>query len=71
MRGLCSAAGATSRGLASYWRTPACFTESPVREALGLAADERVVGLIHLGPAASEPPQKERLALDDVLQFLP
>jgi nitroreductase len=63
--------GATNRGLASYWRTPACFKEKHVREALGLAADECVVALVHLGPAVSEPPAKERLALDDVLQFLP
>ena len=63
--------GATNRGLASYWRTPACFTEEPVRAAVGLAADERVVALVHLGPAVSEPPPKERLALDELLQFLP
>jgi nitroreductase len=63
--------GATNRGLASYWRTPSCFSDEPVREALGLAVGERVVALIHLGPAVSEPPPKERLALDDVLQFLP
>lgn len=63
--------GATNRGLASYWRTPSCLTEEPVREVLGLEASERVVALIHLGPAASEPPPKERLAVDDVLEFLP
>jgi nitroreductase len=62
--------GATNRGLASYWRTPSCFNEERVREALGLGDDERVVGLVHLGPAVSEPPPKERLTLDDVLQFL-
>lgn len=63
--------GATNRGLASYWRTPSCFTEDPVRGALGLETNERIVALIHLGPAVSEPPPKERLALDDVLRFLP
>jgi nitroreductase len=63
--------GATNRGLASYWRTPACFTEPSIRDELALAANEHVVALIHLGPAVSEPPPKERLALDDVLQFLP
>ena len=62
--------GATHRGLASYWRTPLCFTGDAVREVLGLQGNERVVALIHLGPAVSEPPPKERLALDDVLQFL-
>jgi nitroreductase len=57
--------------LASYWRTPACFGEPAVRELLGLGADERVVALIHLGPPAGEPPDKDRLPLEDVLTFLP
>jgi nitroreductase len=63
--------GATDRGLASYWRSPVSFHEDPIRAYLGLAENERVVALIHLGPAASEPPAKERLALDDVLLVLP
>jgi nitroreductase len=63
--------GATERGLASYWRTPACFGEPGVREVLGLGANERVVALIHLGPPASDPPARERLPLADVLTFLP
>jgi nitroreductase len=63
--------GATARGLASYWRTPACFGEPAVREVLGLGASERVVALIHLGPPVSEPPGRERLPLDDLLVFLP
>ena len=62
---------ATGRGLASYWRTPSILAEQAVRELLGLAADERVVSLIHLGPKISEPPTKERLPLDDVLRVLP
>ena len=63
--------GATARGLASYWRTPACFSEPAVRAVVGLAENERVVALIHLGPAVSEPPAKERLPLDEVLRLLP
>ncbi len=63
--------GATARGLASYWRTPAALAEPNVRELIGLGAAERVVGLIHLGPAVSEPPAKDRLPLDDVLVILP
>jgi nitroreductase len=63
--------GATERRLASYWRTPACFSEPPVREVLGLEDNERVVALIHLGPAVSAPPAKERLPLEDVLTLLP
>jgi nitroreductase len=63
--------GATERGLASYWRTPASFSEQAVRTALGLSDTEQVVALIHLGPKVTEPPAKERVALDDVLAVLP
>jgi len=63
--------GATARGLASYWRTPACFREPSVRAVLGLAGGERVVSLIHLGPRLSEPSVKERLPLEEVLTLLP
>jgi nitroreductase len=61
--------GATARGLASYWRTPRALEDAAIRELLGLSGDEQVVALIHLGPAASVPPTKERLPL--ALAFLP
>jgi nitroreductase len=63
--------GATERGLASYWRTPACFGEPAVRDVVGLGANEQVVALIHLGPPVSVPPARERRPLEDVLTFLP
>ena len=63
--------GASARGLASYWRTPTALNEPHVRELVGLDRAERVVGLIHLGPAVSEPPAKDRVPLDDVLVILP
>ena len=63
--------GATERGLASYWRSPACFREADVRSLLGLAENERFVALVHLGPAISEPPVKERASLEDVYTRLP
>ncbi len=62
---------ATERGLASYWRSPQCFREEPVRSLLGLAANETTVGLVHLGPPVSEPPGKERAPLADVFSVLP
>jgi nitroreductase len=62
---------ATDLGLASYWRTPGCFRDEPVRALLGLGASERVVALVHLGPRASDPPAKERLPVDDVFTTLP
>jgi nitroreductase len=63
--------GATARGLASYWRTPACFAEQGVRDAIGLEANERVVALVHLGPLVSDPPEKERAPIAEVLRFIP
>jgi nitroreductase len=63
--------GATERGLASYWRSPSCFREEPVRELLGLAGNESLVALVHLGPPASDPPGKERAPLEDVFSALP
>ena len=63
--------GATERGLASYWRTPAAFAEPAVREALGLGTGEQVVALIHLGPKVTDPPEKERVSVADVLSVLP
>jgi nitroreductase len=63
--------GATERGLASYWRTPAALGGTEARAVLGLGVEEEVVALIHLGPVVSEPPEKERASLDDVLRQLP
>jgi nitroreductase len=63
--------GATGLGLASYWRTPAALETDDARALLALGGDERVVGLIHLGPKVSEPPEKDRAPLDDVLTLLP
>src|SRR3954468_22753663 len=45
--------GATARGIASYWRTPGCFREAPVRALLGLADNEEMVAVVHLGPPGS------------------
>jgi nitroreductase len=63
--------GATERGLASYWRTPAALREPEGRSVLGLAENERVVSLIHLGPPVSQPPEKERAPVEELLSFVP
>jgi nitroreductase len=63
--------GATERGLASYWRTPAALDSDEARDVLGLDPNESVVALIHLGPKVTDPPEKERASLDTVLTSLP
>jgi nitroreductase len=63
--------GATDLGLASYWRTPGCFRDDEVRSLLGLQPNEQVIALVHLGPRASDPPQKQRAPVEDVFSALP
>jgi nitroreductase len=61
---------ATERGLASYWRTPGVLRTARGREALGIPRGERVLGLIHLGPAAREPAPRERDPVESYVEFL-
>jgi nitroreductase len=53
--------GAHARGLAGYWRTPAVLRTEAGRAAVGVPADERVLGLLHLGYPVREqaPPERE------------
>jgi nitroreductase len=62
---------AHSRGLAGYWRTPAVLRAPEGRAAAGVPENERVLGLIHLGPPrqGKEPPG--RLPPGDYVTFLP
>ena len=52
---------AHARGFAGYWRTPAVLRTPEGRAAMGLAPQERVLGLIHLGSPRqqSAPPERE------------
>jgi nitroreductase len=62
---------AHSRGLASYWRTPALFETGAAREILGFADSEEFIALIHLGRPATSPPAKERKPVSEYVEFLP
>jgi nitroreductase len=76
---LCAVAAAISyvllaahgRGLAGYWRSPAVLRSSEGRAAAGVPANERVLGLIHLGPPRQEKEPPERLPPGDYVTFLP
>jgi nitroreductase len=63
--------GATERGLASYWRTPGVLRTARGREAVGIPAGERVLGLVHLGSPERDPAPRERGPVADVVRFLP
>jgi nitroreductase len=61
---------AHARGLVGYWRTPEVLRTPEGREALGLPANERLVGLIHLGPGRQQREPPERLAPGDYVVYL-
>jgi nitroreductase len=61
---------ATERGLATYWRTPAVVRTRRGRDALGVPAGERVLGLLHLGEASREPAPRERAPVETYVEFL-
>jgi nitroreductase len=51
---------AHARGLAGYWRTPAVLRAPEGRAAMGLAPQEHVLGLMHLGPPRQQSATPER-----------
>jgi len=61
---------ATERGLASYWRTPGVLRTARGREALGIPAGERVLGLLHFGAPERDPAPREREPVDAYVEFL-
>ena len=61
---------AHARGLAGYWRSPGLLRGEEGRAAVGLPAEERFVGLLHLGrprqdrPVPARPPTPTTTFLD-------
>ena len=52
--------GATARGVATFWSTPALTRPPRVLELCGFDVDDRIVGIIYLGWADGECPVPER-----------
>ncbi len=52
--------GATAKGLASFWSTPALTRPPGVLELCGFDPDDRIVGVIYLGWANNDCPTPER-----------
>ena len=61
---------AHARGLASYWRTPEVLHTPGGRAAVGLADDEQVLGLLHLGRPRQEQRVPERAPTSAIVRFL-
>jgi nitroreductase len=61
---------AHARGLAGYWRTPAVLRTDAGLAAVAVPAQERVLGLLHLGPPVREARPPERLAPGEFARYL-
>jgi nitroreductase len=61
---------AHGRGLVGYWRTPAVLRTDEGRTAIGAPEDERIIGLLHLGPGRQERRPPERAPTGDVVTYL-
>lgn len=62
--------GAHGRGLAGYWRTPAVLWTVAGRVALGIPAEERVIGLLYLGRPVQEQRPPERAPAAATVTYL-
>jgi nitroreductase len=62
--------GAHAHGLASYWRTPEVLRTPEGRAALDIGDDERVLGLIHLGPPRQEQRAPDRAPVEAYTTYL-
>lgn len=63
--------GAHDRGLAGYWRTPAVLRSDEGLAALGVGADEQVLGLLYLGdPAGAIPVAPVRAEVAEFTTYL-
>jgi nitroreductase len=60
-----------ARGLAGYWRSVPLLDSPAGREALGLEAAERPLGLLHLGHPRQEQRVPERAPVAELVSYLP
>jgi nitroreductase len=62
--------GAHARGLAGYWRTLPLLEGPSVRAGLAIPAEERPIGLLHLGHPVQLQRVPERAPVEEVAVFL-
>lgn len=58
---------ANALGYAANWLTGWAASDRNVLEALGLAADERIAGFVHIGRATRRPEERERPSLASIV----
>ena len=61
---------AHARGLAGYWRTPEVLRTEEGKRAVGVPADERILGLVYLGHPCQDKTPPERQSPDEYVTYL-
>lgn len=61
---------ATALGYASQWLSEWPNYDETVKEALGIAPSDEILGFIYIGSAAEPPQERPRPALEDVVTYL-
>jgi nitroreductase len=64
---LCLAANAS--GFATSWLTEWIGYSPAIHRALGLAANERIAGFVYIGTTTTEPDERERPVLEDIVSY--
>jgi len=75
---VCAAAAATQNlllaahalGLGAIWRTGAAATDPAVKELLGLAADQHLIGMVYIGYPDGDWPPPQRASFEDRTTWL-
>jgi nitroreductase len=57
----------TALGYASVWLTGWAAYDAEALPALGVGAEEKIAGFVHIGTARERPPDRRRPALDDLI----
>ena len=60
---------ATAMGYGAAWVTGFVAANPAAHRVLGLAADERVGGVVHIGTPAQRPPERKRPDLADIVTY--
>jgi nitroreductase len=59
---------ATTLGFGAQWITEWCAYSPGIRQAIGLAANERIAGFVYIGTAKEKPEERERPELADIVR---
>jgi nitroreductase len=61
---------ATALGYASQWLSEWVSFDAAIKDHLGIAASDEILGFIHLGSASEAPSERPRPELSEIVSYL-